>query len=172
MLATRIVRSSRIWWWVVLLTTLCMCTCTCTRTRRAICELYLHLLWSTYHIWSIILQKRKLISEPWSLTMFAGGNTHKRLIDGKLSRRKMRCYSSRECSGPQTARKAACKRALGSALFENLKATHESTNFTSFNFFSFQVRKYIMGVDSFSACLLIEIGDLVSDVLPTTTVLC
>ena len=104
--------------------------------------------------------------------MFAGGNTHKKHIDRKLSRLRMQCYSSRECSGPQTARKAACKRALGSALFENLKATHESTNFTSFNFFSFQVRKYIMGVDSFSACLLIEIGDLVSDVLPTTTVLC
>ena len=142
MLATRILRSSRIWWWVVLLTTLCTCTCTCTRTRRAICELYLHLLWSTYHIWSIILQKRKLISEPWSLTMFAGGNTHKRLIDGKLSRRKMRCYSSRECSGPQTARKAARKRASSSLWkFESKLRVNE------FFFFQFSPFKYtyIMG---------------------------
>ena len=67
-----------------------------------------------------VRQIRKHISDPGSLNMFAGRNTHKKHIDGKISRRRIWCYSSRECSARQTSRKAAHKSALGSALFEKL----------------------------------------------------
>eukprot|EP00982_Pelagococcus_subviridis_P008633 30857-Pelagococcus_subviridis.AAC.9 len=76
------------------------------------------------------------------------------------SSRGVRCDATLRASVPARKLREKRRASARAALFGNLKASYESTNFSSFNFLLSSTRT--SWVDSFLICLLIEIVDLVS----------